>query len=104
MPIHRLDLSAKECAALLEAIVDCEPSLYEQIAACAKQYTDNPEQYEQDEEMLGLFYRHIVEPYHSEIGQIEHNGDYVIISWYHTGTESNYQHEYNVKTKKFTKM
>lgn len=103
MSISSIELTPKQCAALLEAIVDCDTELYSTIENCAKEYTDNPEQYEQNEEMMKMFYMRVVEPYHCEIGQIKHDGDSVIISWYHTGTECNYEHEYNVKTKKFSK-
>lgn len=103
MSIYNLTLNPKQCAALLLSIVDCEPSLYEQIETCAKEYTDNPTQYEQDEEMLELFYKHIVDSSQCEIGQIEHKGDIVTISWYHIYSGTNYKHEYYVKTKTFSK-
>ena len=101
MSISSIELTPKQCAALLQSIVDCEPSLHEQIESCAKEYTDNPEQYEQDEEMMKLFYSKIVSAHQCQIGNIKHNGDDIIISWYHTGMDYDRQDVYNIKTKTF---
>jgi hypothetical protein len=103
MSISSIELTPKKCAALLEAIVDCDPELYSMIENCAKEYTDNPEQYDQDEEMMKMFYkRFLVESHEYEINDIKHEGDSIIISWYYKKIERSYQHEYNVKTKRFT--
>lgn len=103
MAICNLTLNPKQCAALLQAVVDCDEGLHNQIASCAKQYTDNPAQYEQDEEMLELFYKKIVSPHQCQINHIEHNGDSVYISWWHTEMDYDVQYVYNTKTKTFSK-
>lgn len=43
--LPKLELSGPECQSLLEAIVDCEPSLYERIKAIADKWEQNKNVY-----------------------------------------------------------
>jgi hypothetical protein len=54
-----IKLNPKQCAALLHAIVDCDPDLYNQIKSCADEYTSNPEWYELETNIINWIYKNV---------------------------------------------
>lgn len=104
MAHQTIKLNPKQCAALLEAIVDCDPTLYKLISDCSKEYTENPERYEQEEEMFELFYDKWVKRYDCSFESIEYLTDgNVQLYYYDLKQEETFSCVYNIKTKTFTK-
>jgi hypothetical protein len=54
---YSISLNPKQCHALLQSIVDCDDELYELIKICAKTYSDNPEYYELESNIINWVYQ-----------------------------------------------
>lgn len=102
MSHQTIKLNPKQCWALLSSIVDCEPTLYKLISDCSKEYTENPERYEQEAEMFDLFYEKLISRENCDFSGIEYlaNGN-VELHYFDRHHEGFYTCEYDVNTKTF---
>lgn len=77
-----LELTPKECHALLQAIVDCDPALHAKILEYANEYTIDPEFYERKIQILEQFHKEICSPGHDSFVSIQHlEHKYYKVSW-----------------------
>lgn len=87
---YSISLNPKQCHALLQAIVDCDPHLYDLIKNCAKTYSDNPEYYELESNIINWLYRNICCSSQTSDIVVEHlEFNRYKVYWYNTVYELN---------------
>ena len=104
MSLSKLTLTAQECHALLESIVDCDDYLYKRIKDCAKTYSDNPDAHLFEQKVLEKF-KDIVPMHQVEINDTEivGNNEGLIIRCYQVDLDVPFTFYYHTETNWFSK-